>query len=67
MVYLGKLMSVYCTGDLITNAAGAVVMVTGWCFAVNGQITLGEFDGIYFIMRPPDLGWCEAWEELFQI
>lgn len=55
-VYLGKLMSVYwASGDLITNLQVLVVMVTGVAFAVNGQITLGEF--MAFISYNASLTW----------
>lgn len=55
-VYLGKLMSVYwASGDLITNLQVLVVMVTGVVFAVNGQITLGEF--MAFISYNASLTW----------
>ena len=55
-VYLGKLMSVYwASGDLITNLQVLVVMVTGVVFAVNGQITLGQF--MAFISYNASLTW----------
>ena len=55
-VHLGKLMSVYwASGDLITNLQVLTVMVTGVVFAVNGQITLGEF--MAFISYNASLTW----------
>ena len=49
-------MSVYwASGDLITNLQVLVVMVTGVVFAVNGQITLGEF--MAFISYNASLTW----------
>ncbi len=60
-------MSVYwASGDLITNLQVLVVMVTGVVFAVNGQITLGEFMAFISYNASPDLAGAKPGKDYFR-